>query len=47
MMDFVHSEELNIYSKEQLAKSVLLPYLYGISTDKGRVLIDNCFKDFN
>lgn len=47
IMDSVHSEEFKEYSKEQLAKSVLLPYLYGISTDKGRVLIENYVKGFN
>jgi AcrR family transcriptional regulator len=45
--DSIHSDDLKEYSKEQLSKSVLLPYLYGIATDKGRVLIDNYFKDFN
>lgn len=40
MMNIAHSDEVQEYSKEEITKSVFLPYLYGISTIKGRELID-------
>jgi len=46
MLDFVHTEELRLFGTNELAKSALLPYFIGISTDKGRELIENYLKTF-
>ncbi len=47
IMELVHTDELREYSKEEIAKSMFLPYLYGISTERGRSLITDYLKDFN
>jgi AcrR family transcriptional regulator len=47
IMDMAHAEEFSIFPKKELAKAVFFPYLYGISTDKGRELILNYLQDFN
>ncbi len=47
IMEVVHSDELSQYTKEEMAKSMFIPYLYGISTEKGRELITEYLKDFN
>lgn len=36
----VHTDEFVVYGKEVLYESVFLPYLIGISTEKGREMID-------
>ena len=46
-VDSMHSDELSDFSKEQIVKSVFMPYLYGISTEKGRELINDYITDFN
>jgi TetR/AcrR family transcriptional regulator, cholesterol catabolism regulator len=47
IMDAVHSDELSPFTKEEMAKSIFLPYLYGISTERGRNLITDYLKEFN
>jgi AcrR family transcriptional regulator len=47
IMDMVHSDELSEYTKEEIAISIFLPYLYGISTERGRSLITEYLKEFN
>jgi TetR/AcrR family transcriptional regulator, cholesterol catabolism regulator len=47
IIDIIHSQEFSEYKPEEINKSVLLPFFYGISTEKGRELITNYLKDFN
>ncbi len=47
MMNIAHSDEIVGFSKEEIINSVFLPYLYGISTEKGRELINNYLKELN
>jgi predicted DNA-binding protein YlxM (UPF0122 family) len=46
MLDFVHAEELRAFGPNEVVKAALLPYFIGISTDKGRELIENYLKTF-
>jgi len=46
MLDIVHSEELKSFSPNEVSKSALLPFFIGISTEKGRELIENYLKTF-
>jgi TetR/AcrR family transcriptional regulator, cholesterol catabolism regulator len=47
ILDIIHSQEFSDYKPEEINKSVLLPFFYGIATEKGRELITNYLKDFN
>ena len=47
IMDLSHSEEMNMFTKRDLAESILLPYLTGIATEKGRSLIEEYMRNFN
>ncbi len=40
LVDIMHDEEFKKYSKEEVGDSVIMPYLIGISTEKGRKLIE-------
>jgi len=46
MLDFVHTEELRSFGHNEIARSALLPFFIGISTEKGRELIENYLKTF-
>ena len=46
MLDIVHSEELKSFGPNEITSSALLPYFVGISTSKGRELIENYLKTF-
>jgi len=47
IMNLILSDEFAKFEKEEMAKSVFLPYLFGISTKKGQDLITNYLKEFN
>jgi len=45
-IDIMHDSVFDDYSKKEIGKSVIVPYLYGISTEKGRKLIDKHLEIF-
>jgi AcrR family transcriptional regulator len=47
IIDVAHSDEFRHYNSDQMLSAVFLPYLIGISTDKGRELIKKYFNKFN
>jgi TetR/AcrR family transcriptional regulator, cholesterol catabolism regulator len=40
IIDIVHTEEMKAFKNEEILQSAFLPYLIGISTNKGRELIE-------
>ncbi len=47
MIDLTHLDEFKKYGNKKLLHSVFLPYLSGISTDKGKELVSKYFNKFN
>ncbi len=45
-IDIIHTPEMEGFSNDDIAKSVLLPFFSGISTDKGKELIDKYLQTF-
>lgn len=45
LMEILHDEEMRIFNKEDISNAVFIPYLEGISTTKGRELINQYFNN--
>lgn len=47
LVDILHGKDFEEYSKSEIGKSVIIPYLLGISTLKGRELIEKYLENYN
>mgnify|MGYP001256877958 CR=1 FL=1 len=47
LVDLLHETEFEDFSKNEIGKSVIIPYLLGISTKTGRDLIDKYLENYN
>ncbi|HOM36988.1 MAG TPA: TetR/AcrR family transcriptional regulator [Bacteroidales bacterium] len=47
LIDIIHDDDLKVYDNEEILKKVFIPFIIGVSTQKGRVLVEKYFSNNN
>ncbi|HPD24589.1 MAG TPA: TetR/AcrR family transcriptional regulator [Bacteroidales bacterium] len=47
LIDIIHDDDLKVYDNEEILKTVFIPFIIGVSTQKGRVLVEKYFSNNN
>ncbi|MEJ5267982.1 MAG: hypothetical protein WHW07_09315 [Bacteroidales bacterium] len=47
LIDIIHDDDLKVYDNEEILKTVFIPFIIGVSIQKGRVLVEKYFSNNN
>ena len=47
LIDIIHDDDLKVYDNEEILKTVFILFIIGVSTQKGRVLVEKYFSNNN
>ncbi len=47
LIDIIHDDDLKVYDNDEILKTVFIPFIIGVSTEKGRILVEKYFSNNN
>lgn len=47
LIDIIHDDDLKFYDNDEILKTVFIPFIIGVSTEKGRILVEKYFSNNN